>query len=342
MSSQRISPVHDPILKRSPLIKDLSDLELNAVSAFLEPRKIKRGEVIFYEGSSGEEMYILISGTISAWVSRLDGSRHMMFEIKPGDFFGEMSVITNESRSATLTASTDSEILVFYGIDFYRIIYEHPIIGTKMLKAIRRVQNSWLEQTSRHLNDLMRWGETAQRRAVSDELTGLYNRRFLEESAISRFEQGAVGPRDISLLMMDMDRFHDINSKYGTLVGDRLFIQIADILRASTRINDICARLSGDEFAILLPDTGPDEALLIAERIRKASDTNKFMVSTSQNISEQDESKKVEVTVSISIGIASALYHADTWESLLTTTDNALRSAKNLGRNRVEIAAFSD
>ena len=333
MSGQRIAPVNDPVLRSSALFENLSELELNAVAAFLEPRSVKSGEVIFQEGAPGEEMFILISGQIHAWVGQLDDSGRPMFEINPGDFFGEMSIIANESRSATLTAQTDIELLALHGIDFYRIIFEHPMIGIKMLKAIGKVQNSWLEETSKYLNDLMRWGETARRRAVSDDITGLYNRAFLEQSAIGRFEKGFVGPRELSLMLLDLDRFHQINSRYGSKAGDLVFVSTADILHSTTRAEDICARLSGDEFAVLLSDTGPEEVRIIAERIRQAMASRKVLVPK-----DSSGTGLTEVTVCASIGIASAPAHADNWEDLYLTADNALRVAKETGRNRVKMA----
>jgi len=89
-NTPRNAPVNEPVLKASRIFTDLSDLELNAVSAFLEPRLIKSGETIFTEGSAGEEMYIFVSGMIDAWVKQADGSQRRMFELNPGDFFGEM------------------------------------------------------------------------------------------------------------------------------------------------------------------------------------------------------------------------------------------------------------
>ncbi|MCL2130635.1 MAG: cyclic nucleotide-binding domain-containing protein, partial [Treponema sp.] len=215
MSKDNIAAVHDPALRASPVFRDLSDLEFNAVSAFLEPCRVKEGSVIFKEGASGEELFILVSGGVGAWVKQPDGTQRKMFDIKKGDFFGEMSVIANESRSATLKAQGDTELLSLHGIDFYRIIYEHPMIGAKMLKAIGKVQSSWLDETSKSLTDILRWGETARRRAVSDDLTGLYNRAFMEESARDRFKRGSFEIRCVSLLMMDLDKFHDINQKFG-------------------------------------------------------------------------------------------------------------------------------
>jgi len=342
--SGQIALVQDPVLRTSPLFKNLSDLEFNAVSAFLEPRRVKEGELIFSEGTAGEEMFILISGKIGAWVGQPDGTQRWMFEIKPGDFFGEMSIIDNQCRSATLTARTDTELLTLHGIDFYRIIYEHPMIGVKMLIAIEKVQSTWLEETSKSLSDLLRWGETARRRAVSDDLTGLYNRSFLEESAKGRFERGFIGPRSVSLLMMDLDRFHGVNLRFGTKAGDLVFIAAADILRAITRAGDICARLSGDEFALLLPDTGLEEAFTLAERIRRIMESHKFKIPKNVDtppaghVQAAAQSEQTEITVCISIGIASAPVHADTWEKLYLAADTALRRAKESGRNRVELA----
>jgi diguanylate cyclase (GGDEF)-like protein len=333
MNRGSIPLVYDPVLSASPLFEGLSELEINAVVAFLEPRRAKKGEVIFSEGTSGEEMFILVSGKIGAMVNHADGSKFQVFAIKPGDFFGEMSVIASESRSATFTATVDSELLTLHGIDFFRIVFEHPMIGVKLLKSIRNVQNIWFDQISKYLGDLMRWGETARLRSICDELTGLYNRSYLEKSGRDRFEEGVVGLRGISLLMMDLDRIHEINERHGVKGGDLVFIATANVLRTTTRPGDICARLSGDEFAILLPDTDTDQAHIIAERICRNLIVQKIIVPENS-----DGTGQSEVSVSTSIGVASAPAHADNWEDLNLAADIALHHSKARGRNRVEIA----
>ncbi|MDR1863164.1 MAG: GGDEF domain-containing protein [Treponema sp.] len=323
----------DPVLKQSPLFASMSDPEFNAVTALLEHFMVKKGSVVFKEGDKGEDMFILLSGKLGACVSQSDGTQRWLFEIKPGDFFGEMSIIANEPRSATITAKEDTDIMILQGIDFYRIVFEHPVIGIKMLKAIGKEQNVWLDQSSRNLSDLTRWGESARRRAVTDELTGLYNRRFLEDSVRDRFEQGSVGLRTMSLLMMDLDKVHEINERHGPPAGDQVFMVMAEILRTLTRAGDICARLSGDEFAVLLPDTGAEEARHIAERIRETVAGRKVPVPKSPDVVE-----KVEIGIRTSIGIAVAPTHTNTRESLFLLADRALRKAKENGRNRVEMA----
>ena len=333
MSHQAITPSHYKALKKTAIFEALSGLELDAVTAFLEPRTVKSGEVIFKEGAIGEEMFVLISGRVGAWVAQADGTQKWSFELKSGDFFGEMSIIANETRSATISAQEDTVLVSLHGMDFYRIVFQYPMIGAKILRAIREVQNTWFEQISKHLGDLMRWGETARRRSVSDELTGLYNRRFLEESAGDRFGQASSGLRSVSLMMMDLDKIHLVNEKHGIKAGDMVFISTAEVLRTATRSGDICARLSGDEFAVLLPDAGIEEACLIAEKTRANMASRKISVPV-----DPDSNKVTEIIVPTSIGIASAPIHANSWESLLSAADGALRRAKELGRNRVVLA----
>jgi len=328
-----LSPVSDPILTKSPLFSGLSELEFNAVTAFLGRLRIKKGESVFNEGDAGEDMFILFSGALSAFVSQSDGTKRQMFDIVPGDFFGEMSIIAHEPRSATLTAKEDTELMVLQGIDFYRIIFEHPMIGVKILKAIGEVQNQWLDQSSKSYSDLIRWGETARKRAVTDELTGLHNRHFLEESIKDRFDHTSMNLRKISLLMMDMDKVHVINDKHGPLSGDRTIIAVADILRSCMRSGDIAARLSGDEFAVFLPDTDVEDATMVAQRIRKKVEATRVEVTKTPGSAEL-----MCIDISTSIGIAIAPTHAKTLENLFFAADGALRKAKDNGRNRIDIA----
>jgi diguanylate cyclase (GGDEF)-like protein len=325
--------VADPVLIKSPLFAGLSELEFNAITAFLERLRFKKGGVVFREGDQGEDMFILLSGALSAFISQSDGAMRWLFDIKPGEFFGEMSIIANEPRSATITAAEESDVMVLQGIDFYRLIYEHPMIGVKILKAISMVQNQWLAQSSKHLGDLMRWGETARRRAITDELTGLYNRRFLEDSVKGRFSQGSVGLRKMSLMMLDLDQIHVINERHGPRGGDLAIIAAAETLRSFMRSGDIAARLAGDEFAVLLPDTELNDARMVAERIRKSLQDREVQVPQSPGAAAM-----ASVRVRTSIGIAEAPGQGNNAENLFFAADGALRKAKAGGRDRVETA----
>lgn len=327
------NPADEPVLINSPLFSSLSNLEFKAVSSFLEYRDIAKGSVIFSDGEEGKEMFILLSGELDAYKNESGEIRRWMFNVRGGDFFGEMSLITHEPRSATIIAKVDTRLAVLGENDFYRFVFQYPMIGVKLLLAIGDIQNTWLEQSARHLSDLMRWGETARRRAITDDLTGLYNRRFLEGLIKNRFTQGVVQVRNIALLMMDLDKVHGINETHGTQAGDQVIITVAETIANHLRNGDIAARFSGDEFAALLQDTNEDEARSVAERIRDAVSSRKIEVPQSPGSTE-----KTAISVQISIGVAAAPAHAGDAESLMIKADDALLRAKELGRNRVEVA----
>ncbi|MDR1128973.1 MAG: cyclic nucleotide-binding domain-containing protein, partial [Treponema sp.] len=164
-TSSQVSPVR--ALAAFPLFADLGEFELDAITAFMDRRRIGKGETVFNEGERGEEIFFLISGSFNAYITMEDGARFWAFSVPEGSFFGEMSVIAQQPRSATLVAAEDSDLLSLHVLDFYRILYEHPMIGIRLLESIGRVQSGWLDKSVLHLNDLLRWGESARRRAVT-------------------------------------------------------------------------------------------------------------------------------------------------------------------------------
>ena len=327
------SPIENPVLLNSPFFTDMSSLEYNAATAFMERRRIGKGESVFQQGEMGEEMFIHLEGSLSAYRKQSDGTQRKIFDVGLGHFFGEMSIIAGEPRSATIVANTDSDVMVIQRADFFRIIFEFPMLGIKILNSIIGLQNVWLDQSSQHLGDLMRWGETARRRAITDELTGLYNRRFIEEALREHFDHDPTGLRRLAFLMMDLDKIHGINERHGTLGGDLVFRAVAGVLTEKTRPGDICARLAGDEFAVLLPDTDEEHARLVAERIRETVAEEEIMVPE-----KIGSDSRVPIHTRTSIGIALAPLHGKNLENLVAAADAALMSAKELGRNRVEMA----
>jgi diguanylate cyclase (GGDEF)-like protein len=326
-----IPPNQDPVLINSPLFSALSGLEFNAVVAFMERRHFKAGEHIFDEGDHGEDMFVLLSGSLGAHKRQSDGTQRWMFDVKPGSFVGEMSIVMGEPRTVTINAKEDSDLMVLQGLDFFRIIFEHPIIGIKMLNSICAVQSGWLNDNATYLTDLVQWGETARRRAVTDELTGLHNRNFLDESINDRFKTGAVGARKMSLIMMDLDKVHEINNRFGTAGGDKVIIAVAEVLKGLGRAGDIAARLSGDEFAIMLPDTSAEGAFALAENIREKVSLLGIP------LKRLDSGQSGVLHIRTSMGIAVAPDHANNPRDLFHTADTALRKAKELGRNRVVV-----
>ncbi|MFL0804113.1 MAG: GGDEF domain-containing protein [Agarilytica sp.] len=171
-----------------------------------------------------------------------------------------------------------------------------------------------------------RWILEAHYMSMTDKLTQLYNRHYLEQ-AFERmiFFKGRAGPK-LALIMLDIDDFKSINDRYGHGIGDDVLKIIAGILGRNTRENDIVARLGGEEFEILLPNTDLDTALIFAERIRSAL--------------EKHEQKLVpRVTASIGVTV---FQDGDSIKSLRLRADTAVYKAKRNGKNRIEVSQDSN
>ncbi|WP_052330139.1 GGDEF domain-containing protein [Thermicanus aegyptius] len=172
-----------------------------------------------------------------------------------------------------------------------------------------------------------------ERRSVTDELTGLYNFRFFSQAIEEQVEEAKRNHRPLSLLIIDIDHFKQINDTFGHLSGNRALIGLAEQLKASVRKEDIVARYGGEEFTILLPGTSSKEAVEIAERIRMQVEKMRLRI-------EKDlgDGADVYLRITVSIGISSYPEHAEDALSLMRNADRAMYvGAKHQGRNRVAV-----
>jgi diguanylate cyclase (GGDEF)-like protein len=170
----------------------------------------------------------------------------------------------------------------------------------------------------------------AQLNAVTDSLTGLSNRRYLDESLRTEFHRLKRSGAPLSLIMMDVDHFKNFNDTYGHLAGDNCLRQLGAVLRTVVgRLHDIVARYGGEEFVVIMPETEKHGAEILAERIRKGVEELAIPHSASDAANH----------VTVSLGVVTA-YAADLAEpeSLVALADEALYAAKQGGRNRVETA----
>ena len=161
--------------------------------------------------------------------------------------------------------------------------------------------------------------------AVTDGLTGLHNRRYLDSHLQTLFDRAVARRRPLSLMITDLDRFKAINDTYGHDGGDDVLREFAHRLRKNVRGIDLACRFGGEEFVVVMPDTEGAVAEKVAERIRAEIARSPFSVGR--------EGKTAEVT--ISVGVSSVLKGSDTVDGLIKRADIALYEAKNSGRNRV-------
>ncbi|MGB3808865.1 MAG: PleD family two-component system response regulator [Parvibaculum sp.] len=160
--------------------------------------------------------------------------------------------------------------------------------------------------------------------AITDSLTGLYNRRYMESHLAALVEEGVNGGKPVSLLIFDIDYFKSVNDNYGHPAGDAVLKEFAQRISQNVRGVDLACRLGGEEFVVVMPDTDLSYALMVAERLRQKVAEVPFHVEPTVSIS---------VTVSIGIGVSEGT--ADCAAKLLERADAALYKAKREGRNRV-------
>ncbi len=161
--------------------------------------------------------------------------------------------------------------------------------------------------------------------AMTDQLTGLYNRHYMDAHLQNMVQQSLANGKPLSALLMDMDHFKLVNDNYGHNVGDEVLKQLADVIISTVRSSDLAARYGGEEFVVLLPETDFNEAYELGERMRRNIEANAFQVS--------HEIGTLYKTTSV--GVAAFNIEGDTGEELIKRADEGLYAAKEAGRNRV-------
>jgi diguanylate cyclase (GGDEF)-like protein len=168
--------------------------------------------------------------------------------------------------------------------------------------------------------------EQNRRMALIDPLTGLFNRRALFEAMEKLFFKAEAEGQPLSLMIMDVDLFKQVNDVYGHQAGDIVLKRVANTINGRLRHGDIVGRIGGEEFLAVLPETPPEGALQLAEELRRT------MAAESVIFKEQ----KIQVTISVGLYSSVSLVSSQTPDSAIASADKALYRAKNNGRNRVE------
>lgn len=191
----------------------------------------------------------------------------------------------------------------------------------------RRLVESYLSGAATALSNL-RLLTRMKEQANIDILTGLYNRRFLEDYARKLFAIARRREQPLGVLMLDLDHFKNFNDVYGHEMGDRILRHFAKTVTSSMRETNLAARFGGEEFVVVLPDTNTISGVLVAERIRKAV----------LSMVVPSESEKPLPQLTVSIGVAAFPEHGQNWEEVIKASDRAMYDSKRAGRNRVTAA----
>ena len=279
---------------------------------------IEQGDVLLSPGNSNENVYIVLSGRLHVHIGSTDAQ--ILATMDVGACVGEMSIIESRDPSAFVVAADATHLLVIHQSVLWELVNASHQFCKNLLVVLSERVRSHNHYIAESFGDMQR----IERNASTDALTGLSNRHAMEDSFPREVRRCISDGIPVSLIMIDIDRFKTFNDKFGHVAGDRALSAVGHILRSHFRPRDLLVRYGGDEFAVLLPGLGLEEAATIAERVRNA-------VSGSEQIHSDS---LIQVPVNISMGVAE-LATDKSFESLLRAADAALYRAKGAGRNAV-------
>jgi diguanylate cyclase (GGDEF)-like protein len=197
-----------------------------------------------------------------------------------------------------------------------------PRLSGAVLQAVRLL----LEPASVALDNALLL-KRAESLSVTDDLTHLYNSRYLNQVLRRETKRASRSGRPLSLLFIDLDGFKAVNDTYGHLFGSRALVEAAAVIRQSARETDVVSRFGGDEFALVLPDTGSEGAFAVGERIRERIAAHKFLAVDGLN-----------VHLTGSVGVATLPDVAASSEELVQAADKAMYAVKESGKNGIQAA----
>lgn len=206
-------------------------------------------------------------------------------------------------------------------------------IGVFVFRNLKKWEASWIREAiipmekviSRNIDEAFRFIKEREL-AFVDDLTGLYNQRYLGRVLDREIAQAKRQKHPFSILFLDIDHFKTVNDKFGHVIGSKILAQLGALLKSHVRASDVGIRYGGDEYLLLLTGINSEKASIAAERIRKLIAAQPFEVL----------GKAYNITASI--GVAAFPEHAEDKEKLINMADQAMYNSKNTGRNKIYLA----
>jgi len=301
------------------LFADIPRISLDSVLPRCQVIEIEAEHTLIERGLKNEYLFMVLRGALRVHLD--DGQAPHQVLLGPGECVGEISVIDGRGATATVVTAARTRLLRMDRDTVWYLIGSTDSAARNLLLIFSgrvRRDNDMLLASLGQRREL-------ERIATVDALTGLHNRRWLDDVFPRQIERCMRTDTTVSLLFADVDSFKEFNDRYGHSTGDRALQHVAGVLIACLRPSGLIARYGGEEFAVLLPGAALEQAMLVAERVRAALMDKPLAVG---------EQERVLATVTLSLGVAE-MRQGDTLTTLAAAADAALYRAKSNGRNCV-------
>lgn len=292
---------------------DIAQLgRLASVSAVYE---LERGRLLLDIDQANDQLFVVLEGMLAVY---LHLASQPIALLGRGDVTGEVSVIGEQSTSTYVRADTDCRLLVVGRNTLWRLFEESPAFARNFTRVFPRR----LAHLHKILRAVQQLHEEYKQQSATDPLTGLYNRRWLEDSLSFELSRCQLRRRPLSLLMVDIDHFKRYNDDHGHMAGDEALKAVARAVLVALRGSDLAVRYGGEEIIVILPGVDLGESERVAERLHRAVADAKIVGADG----------RVLPALTVSIGVAQMVAE-HTPEQLLAQVDQALYRAKRQGRN---------
>lgn len=276
------------------------------------------GDVVIRQGARNDCMYLVLEGELGVHLEQVDSDPVAL--IGAGETVGELSVLDGSEASANVVARTPCRLLAIREEGFWQLTnVSHAFAVNLLLKLAARLRAN-NATVSRNVQKRRQY----ERAAMFDGLTGIHNRRWLDETLHRMVRRHEKNGGQLSVSLIDIDHFKSFNDRFGHAAGDHVLTVVASTLAANLRPTDLVARFGGEEFVIIFPDTDVQMAVRAADRVREAVAAEALVMPDGTALP----------CVTISMGVAQ-LASGQTVPDLLKTADFAMYRAKQAGRNRV-------
>jgi len=303
----------------------LAGVGLNArvdLVASAHRRRLAPGDVVIRQGARNEGMFLVVEGELAVHLDTLEGDPVAV--VCAGEIVGELSMLDGSDASANVVARTACKLLEVKEEDFWRLTNaSHAFAVNLLIKLASR-----LRANNAHVSKNVQKRRQYERAAMFDGLTGIHNRRWLDETLHRMVRRHAASAGDLAVALIDIDHFKGFNDTFGHAAGDHVLTNVATTLAANLRPTDLVARFGGEEFVIIFPETSLELAGRASNRVREAVAEAKLVMPDGTALPR----------VTISIGVAQ-LVVGESVPDLLKRADAAMYRGKQEGRNRVVLAA---